>query len=96
MWLPAPVIPRNVIETTVERMLRVLVPFGCLIVGQYAIPKDDPLGQALACLRIVRSGGHPWRTDEISSSLRGHGYKDLQTLVGPPGIEFALGYAPGQ
>ena len=91
VWLPAPFIPRQVMEVAMARMLQLLEPGGCLIVGQYAIP-DEPLGQALARLRIVRSGGYTWRANEIGQSLREHGYAQLETLVGPPGVEFAVGY----
>jgi hypothetical protein len=47
-------------------------PGGWVIAGTYAGPPDT-LSQLLVDLRTVRSGGHPWRGDDLVAEIAGHG-----------------------
>jgi hypothetical protein len=41
---------------------------------------SEALGEALTALRIVRSGGHPWRPTEIENRLRALGFEQVETV----------------
>jgi hypothetical protein len=44
--------------------------------GTFAGP-DDRLSALLVDLRIVRSGGHPWRADELAAAMTAAGFDDV-------------------
>ena len=89
-WLPVPFIPAEVIPVALERLYRGLKPGGWLIVGVYPPPPDE-LGQVLTKLRIVRSGGHPWTTDEVEEQLRALGFGSVESFSPTPPVLFVLG-----
>lgn len=79
VWLPLPFLPREIIASAIERSVDVLRPGGWLLPGTFAGP-DDELSQRLLELRILRSGGHPWKADELIAMMADSG------LTGPTEI----------
>lgn len=75
-WVPGPFLPRGVCLAAVERVHRALRPGGWILLGLYGGPRE-PVAEALAELRAVRSGGHPWTVDEAAELLRGNGFVDV-------------------
>ncbi len=75
-WVPGPFLPMGVCVAAIGRVHRALRPGGWLLVGLYGGPRE-PIAEALAELRAVRSGGHPWAVDEAAELLRGHGLVDV-------------------
>jgi hypothetical protein len=47
------------------------------VVGRFPSP-PQPLGRALAALRTVRSGGHPWTDGEVEALLGRAGYGSVE------------------
>lgn len=86
VWLPLPFLPRELVPAAVTAGVRALRPGGWLIAGTYAGPPDR-LSALLIDLRTVRSGGHPWRTEELVAELASHGLEDAReaerTWAGP-------------
>ena len=86
IWLPLPFLPREILPAAMTASLRALRPGGWLLPGIYAAP-PDPLAQLLVDLRTVRSGGHPWRADELIAEIASHGFEDAceaeRTWSGP-------------
>jgi hypothetical protein len=71
-----------------------LLSGGWLIFALWA-PTADPLAAAVANLRIVRSGGHPWAATEAAASLRDAGFVAIEVL--PPGVPGSpVGFVLGQ
>jgi SAM-dependent methyltransferase len=75
IWLPMPFLPREIVSQAMAAAVGSLRPGGWLLPGIYAGP-PDPLSQLLLDLRTVRSGGHPWRADELIGEIASHGYAD--------------------
>ena len=92
-WLPAQFIAADVIPMALESVYCDLTPGVWLIVGVYPPPPDE-LGQVLTKLRIVRSGGHPWTTDEIEEQLRALGFDGIEAFSPMPPVLFLLGRRP--
>ena len=96
VWLPLPFLPREIVPATITAAVRALRPGGWLLPGIYAGP-PDPLSQLLIDLRTVRSGGHPWRADELIAELERHGLEHAQeaerTWAGP--VRLFAGRRPG-
>lgn len=76
-WFAGPFIPKQVVETSLPKVRASLKPGGILVFGLFA-PAPSPIGQNLADLRIVRSGGHPWTTREIGDSLKASGFEAIE------------------
>jgi hypothetical protein len=51
---------------------------------------SDPLGTALAALRTVRSGGHPWKTAEIETLLRDFGFAQTKASLSESLVWFVV------
>ena len=68
-------------------------PGGWLVFGLY-LPPPSALGEALANLRTVRGGGHPWTTDQAEEQLRALGFEGIETLSTSPAVSFILGQRP--
>lgn len=79
IWLPLPFLPGGIIESVVAAAVRALRPGGWLLPGTFAGP-DDKVSRLLNDLRIVRSGGHPWRSDEITEMLSTAGFVAVQEI----------------
>jgi SAM-dependent methyltransferase len=69
VWLPGPFIAAEIADRALERLHRALAPGGWLIFGLNG-QAPGPVEEALARLRIVRSGGHPWTRGEVEERLR--------------------------
>lgn len=67
-WMPAPFLPRSVLDAGVPVVARSLRPGGWLVLGRYTAP-HEPLPEALAALRTVRGGGTPLSDDEAIALL---------------------------
>ena len=91
-WLPAPFLPRPVVEAALDRLAVTLAPGGHLVVGLFAVPADKA-GAALTALRVVRSGGYAWDTAEIEQQLRAQGFVDMETCLTPT-TSFVIGRRP--
>jgi precorrin-6B methylase 2 len=92
-WLPGPFIPREMIESALERARDAVFPGGWVIFGLYA-PAPDPLGETLKNLRIVRSGGHPWSPAEVETRLAALGFEQVEAFAPGPPILFVVGQRP--
>jgi hypothetical protein len=93
-WLPTPFLKRPVVETALGRITAALTPGGYLVTGVYKTG-DDPTVAALGTLRMVRSGGHIWRTEDLEELLRLHGFVNVETVTGLQSVSFVLGARPG-
>lgn len=76
-WIPGPFLSRDACVAALPRVRAALRDGGWAFFGLYGGPAD-PLSMALADLRAVRSGGHPWSTDEAAEALRGAGFVDVE------------------
>jgi precorrin-6B methylase 2 len=92
-WLPGPFIPREIVESALERVRDAICPGGWIVFGLYA-PAPDPLGEALKNLRIVRSGGHPWSATEVETRLAVLGFEQIEVFAPGPPILFVVGQRP--
>ena len=92
-WFPGPFIAAEIAAVALARIQRALAPGGWLIFGLHPRPASA-LGEALANLRIVRSGGHPWTTNEVEERLNALGFKHVEALSATPAIVFVLGQRP--
>lgn len=95
-WFPGSFIPAEITGHALERIHNALIPGGWLLFAIWA-PSANPLETAVANLRIVRSGGHPWIAQEVESCLFAAGYTGIESL--PPGvpgspIAFVIGQRP--
>jgi hypothetical protein len=80
------------------RVRRALVPGGYVVFGLSPRP-PDPLREALANLRTLRSGGHRWTEEVVGQLLREAGFQSVETarpraeillVLGRVGAELAL------
>ncbi len=91
-WLPTPFIPGPVVEAGIARLRDALVPGGWLVAGMLALP-DDALPNAVARLRTVRGGGHPWRPSDIAALMQQAGFADVE-IPSPAGMARVIGRRP--
>jgi precorrin-6B methylase 2 len=89
-WLSGPFIPAEIVKQSMARIHDALQPGGWLVFGLYA-PQSNLLGEALTNLRVVRSGGHPWRPDEALALLRSAGFAQLNAHSPNPPVQFIVG-----
>jgi ubiquinone/menaquinone biosynthesis C-methylase UbiE len=92
-WLPGPFIAVDIADRALERVHRALVRGGWLIFGINP-PPPGPLAEALTSLRIVRSGGYPWKSKEVEEKLQAHGFKQIEVYSPMPPIVFVVGRRP--
>ena len=92
-WVPGPFISAEVVDRALEHVRCALAPGGWLIFGFYPIP-SAPLGQALARLRILRSGGHPWTSKEVEEKLRALAFERIELYTPAPPIVLAIAQRP--
>ena len=78
VWFASPFIPPAISRQAAQRSVRALRPGGWMIFGLYA-SLPDALGESLAALRVVRSGGYPWMPAETESFLRDCGLELIET-----------------
>ena len=79
IWLPIPFMPKAVVPQAVAASIRALRPGGWLLPGTFAGP-GDRLSQLLVDLRTVRSGGHPWQSDELVELLAASDLSDAHEV----------------
>lgn len=79
IWLPMPFLPEGTVPDVVAAAVRALRPGGWLLPGTLTGP-DTTLARLVTDLRTVRSGGHPWRPDEIVSLLARHGLSECHEV----------------
>jgi SAM-dependent methyltransferase len=89
-WFPGPFIAAQAADRALARVHRALAPGGWLIFGLSA-PPPGPLEEAVNRLRIVRSGGHPWRADEVEQRLRALDFRDIEMFSPPLPVRFVVG-----
>ncbi len=79
IWLAMPFLPRAVVVPVIDAATRSLKPGGWLLPGTFTGP-GDRLSELLTDLRTVRSGGHPWRPEEIIDMMSTAGLSDAQEV----------------
>jgi hypothetical protein len=70
-----PFLPKAIVPAAVTAAVAMLKPGGWLLPGTFTGPSDR-LAELLTDLRTVRSGGYPWRGDELLPLLTGAGLTD--------------------
>ena len=75
-WIPTFFIPRDALQSVVERTHAALRPGGWVTLGVYARP-GDPFRDALADLRTVRQGGTLASLDDLTAMLERAGFADV-------------------
>ncbi len=90
IWLPTPFISGDVVMQALPSLLRALRPGGGIIAGVLPSP-PDPLGHALARLRTIRNGGHPWSCDGMAELLTRHDFDSVEVPANQAGMYFVLG-----
>lgn len=78
-WMPAPFLPRAVLESSVPVVARSLRPGGWLVLGRYAAPQEA-LPEALADLRTVRGGGTPLSENDAVALLERGGLANVRSV----------------
>ena len=91
-WLPGPFIAGEIADRALERVYRALVPGGWLVFG-FNPPPHGRLEEALASLRIVRSGGYPWTPREVEEKLQEHGFEQIEVYSPAPPIPAVIASA---
>ena len=79
IWLALPFLPKDVVVPIMDAAARSLKPGGWLLPGTFTGP-GDRLSELLTDLRTVRSGGHPWRPEEIIDLMATAGLADAQEI----------------
>jgi SAM-dependent methyltransferase len=75
VWLPMPFLPKEIVPAVIATAVTNLKPGGWLLPGTFTGPMD-PLSELLTDLRTVRSGGYPWRGEELLDALRAAGLNE--------------------
>ncbi len=81
IWLPGPFLPKEVVVSALPRLHCALRPAGFIIIAGIS-NASDALSQSLTDLQIIRSGGYPWRVDEITEHLHVAGFSDIECIGG--------------
>jgi len=92
-WLAGPFLPPEIIAPALTTIRDALKPGGWLVFGLFAAP-PDPLGQALTALKVVRSGGHPWRNEDVERKMRDAGFEEIKSFTPPHLARFTVGKRP--
>ncbi len=93
VWMPAPFLPRTVLEAAAPRVASSLRPGGWLVLGRYAAPAD-PLAGAIADLRTVRGGGSRLSDEDAVSLLEDAGFASVRAV--PSDWPFPIRFVAGQ
>jgi methylase of polypeptide subunit release factors len=91
-WLP-PFIPREVAPAALRNLHRALAAGGWLVVAVLGA-SPDPLGRALAGLKLARYGTYSWTTEEAEAQLREHGFERIATFSPDPRTVIIVGRKP--
>lgn len=76
-WIPSPFLPPEIITAALERVRRALVPGGWVVFA-VMMPPACLWGEALTALKVVRNGGHPWKTEEVENKLLRMGFDQIE------------------
>jgi SAM-dependent methyltransferase len=79
-WLPGPFLSSPLLPNALRHVQRALTPGGWVIFGMPPAAVTE-LGKALAALRAVRNGGHPWTETEAENQLREAGFDEVETAA---------------
>lgn len=80
VWVPGPFLSQEAVAAVLPRLRSALRPGGWVFFGLFAGP-PGPLPVALAELRTLRSGGHPWTAEAASTALTQAGYSEARELA---------------
>lgn len=86
VWFAGPFIPGTILDQALIRVARATRPGGVVVYGTFG-GGTDPLGNALADLRILRSGGPVLTDTEIGDHLQSAGLRRVEcatTNIGMP------------
>ena len=92
-WVPGPFISAEIVDRLLEHVRRALAPGGWLIFSFNPAP-TTPLDQALARLRIVRSGGHPWTSQEVEERFRALVFEQIEVYSPAPPMVYVVARRP--
>ncbi|PWR07769.1 SAM-dependent methyltransferase [Micromonospora acroterricola] len=84
VWLPAPFLAQEALESALPRLAEALRPGGWLVVGTNP-PAGDPLRAAVAAWNAVRNGGNAYDTDRMADVLTAAGLDDVRRFPTVPG-----------
>ena len=95
VWLPGPFLDPTLVDAALRSVHEALHPGGVVVFGLYA-GAGDPLSDALADLRAVRSGGGVWEDDVLCERLDTAGFTRCHAVPRrwPAPIRFVLGVRP--
>jgi SAM-dependent methyltransferase len=79
VWLPLPFLPKAIVPAAIAASVRALRPGGWLLPGTFGAPPGQ-LQQLLIDLRVVRSGGHPWRAADFLPELTAAGLAEVHEV----------------
>lgn len=90
IWVAGTFFSADSMSAVLKNLYYSLKPGGWIVFGLTAMP-PDPLEHALANLKIVRRGGHPWSIPDVEAALREARFTELQTFTPPNHMWFTLG-----
>ena len=79
IWLAMPFLPKELVPAVLAGAVRSLRPGGWVLPGLYAGPPEH-LAELMCDLRTLRSGGHPWRAEELLAELAGAGFAEAHEV----------------
>ncbi|MCX5042594.1 class I SAM-dependent methyltransferase [Aldersonia sp. NBC_00410] len=97
VWLPLPFRPESIVPAAVEAAIGALRPRGWVLAGTFAGP-PGVLPELLTDLRTVRSGGRPWRGEDLLGVLRAAGLDATQEVPRswPAPVRLYVGQRPAR
>jgi SAM-dependent methyltransferase len=82
-WIPLPLLPVQIVEVAVERVVRALKPGGVVIAAANRQPGDEHAA-AMATLQALTVGGNPAFQEDVKAWLARAGAVDLVDVPTPP------------
>lgn len=79
IWVPTMFLPISIMDRITPRIVQALVPGGFVALGMFAAA-PGPYGEDIRDLLTIRSGGHPWRPDELGNRLQSAGLRDVEYI----------------
>ena len=76
IWLPGPFLSAATVAKALPILLQSLTAGGTLIFGFYSAPPAR-LERLVLEAQVIRSGGHPWNSDEVEALLSDAGFSDV-------------------
>jgi SAM-dependent methyltransferase len=96
-WLPTFFFTEAKLELATRAVFRSVQPGGSLVLARMAAP-PDPLAEATGTVRVVRAGGTPFETKQLTDALTTIGCTDVRVLPrqGPAPLEYVIGRRPNE